>query len=355
MFDAFATEPQSYEETADGLPDTEKVEAELFAKTDIAELLVDQTAEELMSEPLTGTPYNFASDTSNWDLFAASLAEPPEGSEAESLEELPEGSEAEPLEELPEGSQAEPLQDWSAESQTELVGEVAGTEAPINLDDTAFIVVNNNEIIEKVEENGMSKTKAVEEELMDEMFEEMNEEAVYIADAEAEMMKSDLPTRQASDETATITAGMKMTGDITSEGSLDLQGMVNGNIDILGKLNITGTINGDSQAAEIFADNAKINGEVRSLGSVKIGQSTVIIGNIFANSAVIAGAVKGDIDIHGPVILDTSAIVMGNIKSKSVQINNGAVIEGMCSQCYAEVNPTSFFEEFKKGKKDEKK
>ena len=39
--------------------------------------------------------------------------------------------------------------------------------------------------------------------------------------------------------------------------------------------------------------------------------------------------------MQGPVILDASAIVMGNIKSKSVQINNGAVIEGMCSQCYA--------------------
>ena len=57
--------------------------------------------------------------------------------------------------------------------------------------------------------------------------------------------------------------------------------------------------------------------------------------NIAAQSAVIAGAVKGDIDVHGPVVLDTSAIVMGNIKSKAVQINNGAVIEGMCSQCYA--------------------
>jgi cytoskeletal protein CcmA (bactofilin family) len=157
--------------------------------------------------------------------------------------------------------------------------------------------------------------------------------------------------KRVSDETAVVTAGMNILGDITSEGSLELQGSVNGNIDILGKLNITGAIDGDSKAAEIFADNAKITGEIRSLGSVKIGQSTVIIGNIFANSAVIAGAVKGDIDVHGPVILDTSAIVMGNIKSKSVQINNGAVIEGMCSQCYAEVNPTSFFEEMKKGKK----
>jgi len=80
---------------------------------------------------------------------------------------------------------------------------------------------------------------------------------------------------------------------------------------------------------------------------VKIGSSSVIIGNITASSAVIAGAVKGDIDVRGPVILDTSAIVMGNIKSKSVQINNGAVIEGLCSQSYADVNPVNFFEDIK--------
>lgn len=156
--------------------------------------------------------------------------------------------------------------------------------------------------------------------------------------------------RVAVDETAVVTEGMTITGDIVSEGSMELIGTVNGNLDILGKLNITGTIQGNSKAAEIYAEGAKITGEVNSQGSVKIGQSSVVIGNIIATSAVVAGAVKGDIDVQGPVILDTTAIVMGNIKSKSVQINNGAVIEGMCSQCYADVNPTSFFEEFKKKK-----
>ena len=151
-----------------------------------------------------------------------------------------------------------------------------------------------------------------------------------------------------SDEVSNITAGMIINGDITSQGSLELVGAVHGNINIAGKMSITGVIEGNSQAAEIYAESAKITGEVRSLGTVKVGHETVIIGNIFATSAVIAGAVKGDIDVHGPVVLDTTAIVMGNIKSKSVQINNGAVIEGMCSQCYAEVNPTSFFDEIKK-------
>lgn len=153
--------------------------------------------------------------------------------------------------------------------------------------------------------------------------------------------------RIALDETSIITAGMTVTGDIASEGSLDIVGKVLGNIDVYGKLNITGKIEGNSKAAEIYAEGAKINGEVVSEGAVKIGASTVIVGNITATSAAIAGAVKGDIDVKGPVILDASAIVMGNIKSKSVQINNGAVIEGMCSQCYADVNPTSFFEDYK--------
>ena len=152
----------------------------------------------------------------------------------------------------------------------------------------------------------------------------------------------------ASDEKSVITEGMTINGDIVSRGSMDVLGSIVGNIDILGKLDVSGNIQGNSKAAEIYAENAKIVGEVHYMGSVKIGQSTVIIGDITASSAVIAGAIKGDIDVKGPVILDTSAIVMGNIKSKSVQINNGAVVEGLCSQCYADVNPSAFFDEFKK-------
>ena len=151
------------------------------------------------------------------------------------------------------------------------------------------------------------------------------------------------PSSQISDEVATITRMMTVNGDVVSNGSLDLIGAVNGNIHILGKLNVTGTIVGNSEAAEVYAQDAQIAGDVTSTGSVKVGSNTVIRGNIYATSAVIAGAVKGDIDVHGPVILDATAIVMGNIKSKAVQINNGAAVEGMCSQCYADVSPSNFF------------
>lgn len=156
--------------------------------------------------------------------------------------------------------------------------------------------------------------------------------------------------RVAADEVSTIMESMIINGNMATEGSLEIRGAIVGNVEALGKLNITGSVQGNSSAAEVFAEGAKITGEIKSLGAIKIGQSTTIIGNVFATSAVVAGAVKGDIDVKGPVILDSTAIVLGNIKSKAVQINNGAVIEGMCSQCYAEVNPTSFFEELKKMK-----
>ena len=145
------------------------------------------------------------------------------------------------------------------------------------------------------------------------------------------------------DETSVITASTTLTGNLASAGSFDIQGTVNGNVSCNGKLVVTGMINGNSTSSEFFADVAKIEGEVVSSGTVKIGAGSVIIGNITASSAVIAGAVKGDIDVQGPVVVDTSAVIMGNIKSRSVQINNGAIIEGFCSQCYADVDVQGIF------------
>ncbi len=148
-----------------------------------------------------------------------------------------------------------------------------------------------------------------------------------------------------TDETAIITPGLKIIGDIESSGSIELLGKVSGNVTCKGKLVVSGTIEGNTSSSEFFADKAHITGDIHCDGSAKVGDGTVIVGDLIATSAVIAGAIKGDIDVHGPVIVDTSAIVMGNIKSKLVQINNGAVIEGYCSQCYSDNSPKNFFGE----------
>ena len=145
-------------------------------------------------------------------------------------------------------------------------------------------------------------------------------------------------------ETTYITKGTIIVGDIESDGSVDIIGTVDGNITCKGKVVVGGTVDGNITSGELYANNAKITGAIKSYGSVKVGVGSVLVGNIEGESAVIAGAVNGDIDVQGPVIVDSTAVIMGNIKSRSVQINNGAVIEGFCSQTYSDIDVKSFFE-----------
>ena len=170
------------------------------------------------------------------------------------------------------------------------------------------------------------------------------------ADVSADIGAEELAGRVFSDETAHLSDGMMIRGNIISDGNMEVAGEIDGNIDILGKLNVSGTINGNTKAGELYAEGAEINGNIECSGSVKVGQGAVIIGDVAGTSAVIAGAIKGNIDVHGPVILADSAIVMGDIRSASVQISNGAAVEGMCSQVYAEVSPKTFFKDLKKSK-----
>ena len=156
---------------------------------------------------------------------------------------------------------------------------------------------------------------------------------IYLQTEEQE--KKELPPVE--NEIAVITKSTIIEGDVLANGSLEVQGVVYGNINCRGRLVITGTVKGNINAAEVYTDMARVKGEIACIGAVKIGKGSVAIGNIASTSAVIAGAIRGDIDVLGPVVLDTTAVVKGNIKARYVQVNNGAQIDGLCSQAYADV------------------
>ena len=245
----------------------------------------------------------------------------------------------EPEEEVVEETQAVKEPEKDVDTEEDIENEKSQEKVAKEPEVKEMLIRNDNSFEKEVYEEIMKDDTGKNSENRNELESAVNE----VVDERVESVMS----QEVLDETAIVTKGMKVNGDISSQGSLDVLGSIKGNIEVLGKLNVSGQIEGNSNAAEVFADAAHITGEIHATGTVKVGINSVIIGNIFATSAVIAGAVKGDIDVHGPVVLDSSAIVMGNIKSKSVQMNNGAVIEGLCSQCYADVSPASFFKDIK--------
>lgn len=201
-----------------------------------------------------------------------------------------------------------------------------------------------NNISEQSENSELSSVEQEEETMTDDKIIEITA-MKEIEEPVVEEKKETEPTSEMeiSDSTTYITKGTRIEGNLFTDGSVDIIGTVEGDVNCYGKLVVSGAINGKVNASEIYANAAKITGEITSAGSVKIGVGSVIVGNVEAQSAVIAGAVNGDLDVKGPVIVDSTAVIMGNIKSRSVQINNGAVIEGFCSQCYSDIDVKSFF------------
>ena len=163
---------------------------------------------------------------------------------------------------------------------------------------------------------------------------------------EEEAPKAHAPTRSGSndDQVTVITKGTTINGSIISDCSLNVMGTINGDIECVGKLTISGNVAGNSTASDVFVSAKRLNGNIDSEGTVKVGLGTVVIGDIKAGSAVIAGAVKGELDIQGPVVIDSTAIIKGNVKAKSVQMNNGAILEGFCSLVYSSVSVDDIFE-----------
>ncbi len=206
-----------------------------------------------------------------------------------------------------------------------------------------------------VEEPVEEKTKAVTaEDIAEEIKKDlednsMAEEKDVISIKSVESAPAKAPEEKpfsmddADTETTYITKGSVIHGDLETDGSIDVIGRVEGNLTSKGKVVVGGSVTGNITAGELYANGSKIEGDVKSYGSIKLGVGSMVIGNIEGESAVIAGAVNGDIDVKGPVIVDSTAVIMGNIKSRSVQINNGAVLEGFVSQAYSDIDVKSFF------------
>ena len=216
-------------------------------------------------------------------------------------------------------------------------------------DEDLFAILSEGDDVEVDQDllNSMLEDEELTEETAADIDDDKDEPEIQVPVEEAPVVKEE-PKREISEEdrnaVTVITKGTTINGSIISDCSLDVMGTINGDIECLGKLTISGKVTGNSLASEVVVNTDRLEGSVVSEGAVKVGLGTVVIGDITAASAVFAGAVKGEIDVKGPVVLDSTAIIKGNIKAKSIQMANGAVMDGFCSLSYADLKIDDIFE-----------
>ena len=203
--------------------------------------------------------------------------------------------------------------------------------------------------ISQVEEDSIDKQsnkEIVEENITDKIFtategDDSNENGTTKKDVKKGQVEKEMELNNRT----IITKSTIIAGNISTDDDLIIEGSVCGDVDCKGKLTISGEVSGNAIAKAISINTSKFEGDVRSDGRIEIKEGTVIIGNIYGDEALISGAVKGEIVVAKGARLEKTAIVKGNIKAKSVQIDNGAVLQGFCELQYDNVDLANLFGE----------
>ena len=157
---------------------------------------------------------------------------------------------------------------------------------------------------------------------------------------------------QSLNDMSIVTYDMSLVGDINTKSSINIMGCVSGNVSTEKRVIVSGFIDGDITAGEEIilgdiSDGAEIKGKLTSNGDINVDAKSVIIGDVKAdNNVVIKGSVLGDIDASEKIWVCSGAKVKGNITSKVIKIDQGAMIDGVCTQKYAENNANDFFDNY---------
>lgn len=127
---------------------------------------------------------------------------------------------------------------------------------------------------------------------------------------------------------AFIPEGMTIKGNISVDGDLTFAGNLDGNLDVTGKLSTYGNLKGESiKAGEIAIYKGTFIGDISCNGHMNIPDNSTVIGDINADSLSITGAYRGNVEVKELLSIGSKAIVAGNVKSKNIDVREGAVCD----------------------------
>ena len=102
--------------------------------------------------------------------------------------------------------------------------------------------------------------------------------------------------RELGDVVSIIGPGMKIVGDCSSDGTIRVEGQV--------------------------------EGAVKASKSVVVGKDGVVLGDIITQDAIVAGRVNGSVKADSRVELQATCRVEGDIRSRRIKLDEGGQVDG---------------------------
>lgn len=108
--------------------------------------------------------------------------------------------------------------------------------------------------------------------------------------------RTDGSPRDVGDVVSIIGPGMKVVGDCSSDGTIRIEGIV--------------------------------EGSVKAAKSVVIGQEGAVLGDVATQDAIVAGRVNGSVSAESRVELQATCRIQGDIRSRRIKLDEGGQVDG---------------------------
>lgn len=100
----------------------------------------------------------------------------------------------------------------------------------------------------------------------------------------------------------------------------NINGFIGKGVNITGKLSFEGVVRIDG----------RFDGEIDAAGTLIVGPDAVIKAKIKVDTALVSGEVRGDIEAASKVDLVSPGKVYGDIKTNNITIGEGTLFDGKC-------------------------
>ena len=130
-------------------------------------------------------------------------------------------------------------------------------------------------------------------------------------------------------EPTIISAQTVIRGNIMAENDVEISGEVIGDVSADGLVKVLGgKITGNIKALKILIKNSRIQGYLDSEGFIDIIDDSEIIGDITGGDIVVDSKCEGNIVARERLKLLQNANIHGDLQTKIIKIDEGAIVEG---------------------------
>lgn len=136
------------------------------------------------------------------------------------------------------------------------------------------------------------------------------------------------PVVKAKGEAAVIPEGMVITGNITTQSDMRIEGNIVGDIACEGNILLLGNIDGNVNANNITIQKGSMKGDVVVKADAVLEEDSSLKGNLTAVNVFSNAKSQGQIFASGTVELKNQAFVHGDITAATFSVTSGAKIKG---------------------------